>query len=107
MMEIKRESEAFVTVDGLKLYNLLDLLIWLYNTKEENFKYHVEKENHFYTWIYNSLEEKELAEKIKDIKDRIEMIKIIEEYMKKFEKIDIKIDKEIAESEFIKEYILK
>ncbi|BFI73429.1 hypothetical protein YN1_4160 [Nanoarchaeota archaeon] len=102
MIEVKNEKEAFVTIDGQKLYSLQDLLIWLYNTDEEKFSYH---KDHFYNWIYNSLEEKELAEKIKNVKNKEEMINVIEKYIKTYEiYVKKKYNKEEAEIEFIKRF---
>ena len=102
MIEVKNDKEAFITIDGQKLYGLQDLLIWLYNTEENNFLYH---KNHFYDWIYNSLGERELAEEIKNANSREEVIKILEKYIKINEiYVKKKYKKEEAELEFIKKF---
>jgi hypothetical protein len=106
MIEVKSDKEAFITIDGQKLYGLHDLLIWLYNTNENNFLYH-QKEGHFYNWINNSLGEKDLAEEIKSINNREEMIGIIERFLKSYELyVKKRYKKEEAEIEFIKRFEL-
>ncbi|MGC9132939.1 MAG: hypothetical protein ACP5GJ_00855 [Nanopusillaceae archaeon] len=106
MIEVKNDKEVFITIDGQKLYGLYDLLIWLYNADENNFLYH-QKGGHFYNWIYNSLEEKDVAEEIKNINSREEMIEIIERYLRGYELyVKKKYKKEEAEIEFIKRFEL-
>ncbi|MEM1634436.1 MAG: hypothetical protein QXR54_00570 [Nanopusillaceae archaeon] len=79
---VKKEEEAFITVDGQKLYTLQDLILWLMTCSDESFKYHVnEKSNHFVDWIKNSIGSKVLAEKIKRVYRREEMIKILESFI--------------------------
>ena len=88
---VDKEEEAFITIDGRKLYTLQDLLIWLYMAPEKDFRYHVnERENHFVDWIKNSLGIEELALRIKEVKNRDEMINIIKKYLEgKVEEIEI------------------
>jgi len=100
MIEVDDEKQAFITIDGQKLYGLQDLLIWLYNADQEKFNYH---KNHFPEWIKNSLKEESLYEKIKEAKDKDEYIKIIGNFLKAHEiYIKKKISKEEAEVKFSK-----
>lgn len=103
---IEDEKEFFVTIDGQKLYSIQDLIIWLYNCSDESFHYHIDKENHFYYWIKYALKEDELAEKIKDVKDKKELINILEEFENKNYKFK-KEDKDEYMAKFIKEYVMK
>jgi len=85
---VEREEEAFVTVDGRKLYTLQDLVIWLLTCSEDSFKYHVnDKENHLALWIKNSLGLEELAKEIEGIVDRNKIIEIIKRYLEEEELI--------------------
>lgn len=103
---IENQNEYFITVDGQKLYGLQDLVIWLYNCSDKDFEYHVKNGNHFYDWIKLSLKEEELAEKIKDVKDRRTMIKILEDYLNKKFKFE-KEDEDEYLASFINKYIMK
>lgn len=96
-------DEYFVTIDGQKLYSIQDLIIWLYNCSDKDFEYHISNDNHFYNWIKMSLKEDELAEKIKNIKDRKAMIKVLEEFLNKDYKFQ-KEDKEDYMASFIDKY---
>ncbi|MEM1804605.1 MAG: hypothetical protein QXI77_01250 [Nanopusillaceae archaeon] len=79
---VKKEDEAFITVDGQKLYTLQDLILWLMTCSDESFRYHVnEKSNHFVDWIKNSIGSKILAEEIKKVYKKEEMIKILENFI--------------------------
>lgn len=103
-MFVDSEERAFVTSDGQKLYSLYDLYIWLNICSEEAFKAHAnEKKNDFYLWIKDSLNLDDLAEEIKDIKDKEKFKSIIEKYIEEPER-DI-FDKETALVYFSKEYI--
>jgi len=79
---IEREDEAFITVDGRKLYTLQDLLIWLISCSEDSFRYHVnDRENHLVPWIKYSLKFEELAKEIEGIIDRNKIIEIIKRHL--------------------------
>jgi len=79
---VEREEEAFVTVDGRKLYTLQDLVIWLTSCSEDSFKHHVNnKENHLAIWIKSSLGLEELAKEIENVEDRNKIIEIIKRYL--------------------------
>ncbi|MEM0379161.1 MAG: hypothetical protein QW038_00360 [Nanopusillaceae archaeon] len=83
---VKREEEAFITVDGQKLYTIQDLILWLIGCSEASFRYHVnEKANHFFDWIKNSIGSEALANRIKNIKNKEEMIRILENFIYKTE----------------------
>lgn len=100
-MKIVSEDKAFITKDNYKLYTLQDLIIWLYNTDENTFRFHVnDKENHIYNWIKDVFGLNDLAEKIKNSKDRFEIINKIEEYLSKLDYEKYK-DKEEAIYSFI------
>jgi len=101
-MKFVEDNLAFITRDGKKLYSLMDLLIWLYSCSEEDFKYHVnDKGNHFYIWIKDTIKDLDLAEKIKNIKTKEEMISILK---KKIFNSEFKIEKE-KESEVLLDFI--
>lgn len=98
------ESKAFVTVDGQKLYSLYDLYVWLNFCSDDSFRYHVnDNENHFYYWIKDALNFKELAEIIKNVKDREKMKNIIALFIE--EEGRFKMNKDEALIYFVKEYI--
>jgi len=79
---IEREDEAFITVDGRKLYTLQDLLIWLISCSEDSFRYHVnDKENHLVPWIKYSLKLDDLAKEIEGVVDRNKIIEIIKRHL--------------------------
>ncbi|RIB35581.1 MAG: hypothetical protein BXU00_00545 [Candidatus Nanoclepta minutus] len=79
---VEREEEAFITVDGRKLYTLQDFLIWLNTCSEEKFRYHVnERENHFVNWIRYSLKLEELAREIENVRDKNRMVDIVSRYI--------------------------
>ncbi|MDT7890642.1 MAG: hypothetical protein RQ869_01055 [Candidatus Nanopusillus sp.] len=100
MIEVDNEKEAFITIDGQKLYGLQDLLIWLYNADQDKFNYH---KDHFLEWIKNALKEEVLYEKIKEAKDKDEYIKIIGNFLKAHEiYVKKKLSKEEAEVKFSK-----
>ncbi len=100
MIEVDNEKEAFITIDGQKLYGLQDLLIWLYNADYDKFNYH---RDHFPEWIKNVLKEEVLYEKIKEAKDKDEYIKIIGNFLKTHEiYVKKKLSKEEAEVKFSK-----
>jgi hypothetical protein len=100
MIEVDNEKEAFITIDGQKLYGLQDLLIWLYNSDQDKFNYH---KDHFLEWIKNALKEEVLYEKIKEAKDKDEYIKIIGNFLKAHEiYVKKKLSKEEAEVKFSK-----
>ncbi|BBL45260.1 hypothetical protein MJ1_0085 [Nanobdella aerobiophila] len=102
MIKIERENESFTTLDGQKLYGIQDLIIWLYNCSDYDFKYHNDRKD-FYNWIYYSLNERDLAEKIININNKIDLIKILDDFMKSLEIYNKKkISDEEAEVEFIK-----
>jgi len=100
MIEVDNEKEAFITIDGQKLYGLQDLLIWLYNADQDKFNYH---KDHFLEWIKNALKEEVLYEKIIEVKDKDEYIKIIGNFLKAHEiYVKKKLSKEEAEVKFSK-----
>ena len=100
MIEVDNEKEAFITIDGQKLYGLQDLLIWLYNADYDKFNYH---KDHFPEWIKNALKEEVLYEKIMETKDKDEYIKIIGNFLKAHEvHVKKKLSKEEAEIKFSK-----
>jgi len=83
---VEREEEAFITVDGRRLYTLQDLLIWLLSCSEDSFRYHVnERENHLIPWIKYSLKLDELAKEMEGIIDRNKIIGIIKRYLEEEE----------------------
>ncbi|MGC9079516.1 MAG: hypothetical protein ACP5G1_02140 [Nanopusillaceae archaeon] len=106
MIVVSNEKEAFITVDGQKLYGLQDLLLWIYNSSKDDFYYHFAGK-HFSNWIRESLKEERLAKRIEEAKNKEEVIKILEEYLKNYEKYNKrKYRREEAEIEFIKNFEL-
>jgi len=102
-MKIVDENLAFITKDGQKLYSIVDLLLWLYFCNDEYFKYHVnENENHFYNWIKDVMGDKILAEKLRNVKDKEEMIRILKKYI--FDIKNIKVEKE-SEIEVLLDFV--
>ena len=102
-MKFVGEDLAFITKNGQKLYSIVDLLLWLYSCSDDDFRYHInEKENHFYTWIRDAIKDLDLAEKIKNVKTKEEMISILKK--KIFGNKITKIEKE-GETEVLLEFI--
>jgi hypothetical protein len=91
VLNIKREihqikevygDKRFFLNDGIHISNLNQLVSMLENMDVETFNRHVnDQKNDFYNWIYHALDEKTLALKIRNIRNKKEMADIIREYI--------------------------
>ncbi len=104
-MRAAKDGEEFITVDGYRLYTLLDLLLWLSYTSEESFKHHVNEErNDISSWIRDVFGLESLANKIELANNRKVMTMIIEDYIFREEATPIvKKDPEEALGDFLRE----
>ena len=75
-----KEEEEFITRDGQKLHSLSDLFFWVLTCNEEDFMYHASN-NDFYIWLKEVLKEEEVAEDIKNVRDREEFVGILKKYL--------------------------
>lgn len=58
-------QEAFVSVDGQRIRNLIELARFLSTASNEIFTYHVnDTKNDFHNWIRDCIDNKELAEEV-------------------------------------------
>jgi hypothetical protein len=71
-------GKEFVTSKGILIYNLQQLVLELKSMKDEEFEFHVNKEkNDFANWIEHVIENKNLANNVRKIKKRKELIKLL------------------------------
>ncbi|MBW2992741.1 hypothetical protein KY345_06000 [Candidatus Woesearchaeota archaeon] len=79
------EEKVFYLKDGKKLRNILELTEAFETMSEDVFRHHVnEMRNDFSNWVSDVLEDKELAEDIKDIRDRTDAeIRLLKHMVKK------------------------
>ncbi|MBI4146896.1 hypothetical protein HY489_06190 [Candidatus Woesearchaeota archaeon] len=67
------ETKSFNLHDGRKIRTVLELIDELETMSEEHFKQYVnEAENHFSNWIEHVFENKELADEIRHVHNRID-----------------------------------
>ncbi|MBW2992132.1 hypothetical protein KY345_02850 [Candidatus Woesearchaeota archaeon] len=79
------EEKVFYLKDGRKLKNILELTEAFESMSEDVFRHHVnEMRNDFSSWVGDVLDDKELAEDIKDIRDRTDAeIRLLKHIVKK------------------------
>lgn len=78
------KDKAFLTINNKNLTNFIDLINFIDTSDNTIFSNHVnEDKNDFYNWIKDCFYQKELADKIKDIKDKKLIKNMIIEHFKK------------------------
>jgi len=79
--EVSGEKRFFMN-DGMFISSLIQLVVVLENMDVEAFNRHVnDHKNDFYNWIYDTFQEKQLAAKIKDVRNKKEMADIIKDHL--------------------------
>ncbi|MEM4397600.1 MAG: DUF5752 family protein [Candidatus Woesearchaeota archaeon] len=74
-------NQEFILSNGNRIYNLNELINILKNIEDNIFFYHVnDNKNDFYNWIRDVFGFNELADQIKNIKDKNQMADIIEKW---------------------------
>jgi hypothetical protein len=70
-LENVHETHSFVLKNGEKITNLTELFYKLQKLDEDTFSHHVNDEKHdFADWVHHCIEDKELAQSLKEIKDK-------------------------------------
>ena len=79
------KEKVFYLADGRKLKSLAELTDALENMGEDVFRHHVnEARNDFSNWINDVFDDKELAQDIKEIRDKADAeIKLLKHFVKK------------------------
>jgi hypothetical protein len=78
-------EQYFVLANGEIIKSLLDLQDKLLSMDVNVFMYHVTPDkNDFATWIYNSIGDHELAEKLGPVKEMAQNLKLVRERVKEF-----------------------
>ncbi len=77
--EIKApEGQEFITSSGNKLFSVEDLKSYLNNASDEEFSHHVNSErNDFANWIEHVFHDKELASKLKEVKNKESLMALL------------------------------
>ena len=77
-------ENEFYLIDGRRFKDMRELAIALIDMPEDIFRYHVNDEkNDFARWICDILEDKELAKKLEDIKDKMLYADAVNKRLKK------------------------
>ncbi len=89
------EGEEFVLVSGEQVSTIEELLEFLRQISDDEFKQHVTNDrNDFANWIRDVHEKKELAEKVENCESRKEMIDVLHRVVKEHYKEDFKSSNE-------------
>ncbi len=79
--EVYGEKRFFMN-DGMFISSLVQLVVVLENIDVEAFNRHVnDHKNDFYNWVYDTFQDKQLAAKIKDVRNKKEMADIIKDHL--------------------------
>jgi hypothetical protein len=79
------QEKVFYLADGRKLKSLVELTEALENMTEDVFRHHVnEAKNDFSNWINDVFKDKELAQDMKDVRDKADAeIRLLKHFVKK------------------------
>ena len=89
IMTTVHEQHHFHVADGMKLENLMQLMVYLEKMNDETYKYHAnESKNDFSSWVKDVFEEPELAENLKtaNTKESAQLIiarKLLKEFVER------------------------
>jgi len=94
------EGSEFITQSGRKIHNLFELYDVIFEMDDVEFNHHVnENKNDFKNWIYHIIKDLRLAEIIAPLKDKLEILSVIEKRIDNYKKY---INKNIVKSKIKK-----